>query len=254
MEMRSSNPVLNQNFWSNLSGNERMTLEGSMQKIGYLLGLTVVSALVSAVLCLNALNTGNGGLTIGGLTMLGFGGGFILGLVVVFVRPQNPAPLMSLYAMFQGVAVGAFSIYFESSYPGIVFQAAFGTIGITGTMYVMYASRTIRPTPTFNKVIGGLVFSIMILYLMSFTLSLFTAYSVPFLHSTGPIGIAVTAFILVVASLTLISDFGFIESGTRYGAPKNMEWYAAFGILMSLIWIYIEMVKLIWKLRAFVQD
>ena len=254
MEMRSSNPVLSQKFWSNLSGTERMTLEGSMQKIGILLGLTVISALVSAVLCFNALNTGNGGLMIGGLTILGFGGGFILGLIIMFVRPQHPAPLMSLYAILQGVAIGAFSIYFESTYPGIVFQAAFGTIGITVTMYAMYSSRTIRPTPMFNKVIGGLVLSILLLYLTSFFLSMFTAYSVPFLHSTGPIGIAVTAFILVVASLTLISDFGFIESGTRYGAPKNMEWYAAFGILMSLIWIYIEMVKLIWKLRVFAQD
>ena len=91
----------------------------------------------------------------------------------------------------------------------------------------------------------------MFLYLTSFFLSVFTGYDVPFLHSTGPVGIAVTAFILVVAALTLISDFGFIESGTRYGAPKNMEWYAAFGILMSLIWIYVEMVKLLWKLNAY---
>jgi uncharacterized YccA/Bax inhibitor family protein len=103
----------------------------------------------------------------------------------------------------------------------------------------------------FNKVVGGLVVSIMFLYLTSFILSLVSGYSVPFLHSTGPIGIGVTLFILVVASLTLISDFGFIESGSRQGAPKNMEWYAAFGILMSLIWIYIEMVRLLWKLNAY---
>ena len=101
-----------------------------------------------------------------------------------------------------------------TAYKGIALQAVFGTMAITATMYVMYASRIIRPTPAFNKVIGGLVMSIMLLYLTSFVLGMFTPYDVPFLHTSGPIGIGLTAFILVVAALTLISDFGFIESGS----------------------------------------
>jgi uncharacterized YccA/Bax inhibitor family protein len=242
---------LNNNFWSNLAGTERMTVEGSMQKSGYLLGVTVLSALVSAVLCLNAINNGDGGFLVSVLWMGGMVGGLVIALLLMFIRPNNPATLMTMYALFEGAFIGAFSVVFESMYEGIVFQAAFGTVGITATMYVMYASRVIRPTPMFNKVVGGLVVSIMFLYLTSFILSLVSGYSVPFLHSTGPIGIGVTLFILVVASLTLISDFGFIESGSRQGAPKNMEWYAAFGILMSLIWIYIEMVRLLWKLNAY---
>lgn len=251
MEMKSSNPVLNQKFWQNVTGTDRMTLEGSLQKIGLLLSLTLLSAFVSAVLCLSAMAEGNGAVVIMGLTSIGFMGGFIIALMVMFMRPQNPAALMSLYAVFQGVAIGAFSLLFEATYPGIILQAVFGTVGITATMYFMYASRVLRPTPVFNKVVGGLVISIMFLYLTSFILAIFSGYSVPFLHSTGPIGIAVTTFILVVAALTLITDFGFIESGTRYGAPKNMEWYAAFGILMSLIWIYIETLRLLGKLRHF---
>ncbi len=252
MEIRSSNPVLNQKFWSNLTGNDRMTIDGSMRKIGYLLGLTVVSALVSAVLCLNAINNGNGGLYIGGFMTLGFLGGFVIALVVFVSRPKNPAALMSLYAILEGMAVGAMSLALElTAYKGIALQAVFGTMAITGTMYIMYTSRIIRPTPAFNKIVGGLVISIMFLYLTSFVLQVFSGYDVPFLHSSGPIGIGVTAFILVVAALTLISDFGFIESGTRYGAPKNMEWYAAFGILISLIWIYIETLRLLAKLQAF---
>ncbi len=252
MEIRSSNPVLNQKFWSNLTGNDRMTIDGSMRKIGYLLGLTVVSALVSAVLCLNAINNGNGGLYIGGFMTLGFLGGFVIALVVFVSRPKNPAALMSLYAILEGMAVGAMSLALElTAYKGIALQAVFGTMAITGTMYIMYTSRIIRPTPAFNKIVGGLVISIMFLYLTSFILQVFSGYDVPFLHSSGPIGIGVTAFILVVAALTLISDFGFIESGTRYGAPKNMEWYAAFGILISLIWIYIETLRLLAKLQAF---
>ena len=252
MEIRSSNPVLNQKFWSNLTGNDRMTIDGSMRKIGYLLGLTVVSALVSAVLCLNAINNGNGGLYVGGFMTLGFLGGFVIALVVFVSRPKNPAALMSLYAILEGMAVGAMSLALElTAYKGIALQAVFGTMAITGTMYIMYTSRIIRPTPAFNKIVGGLVISIMFLYLTSFVLQVFSGYDVPFLHSSGPIGIGVTAFILVVAALTLISDFGFIESGTRYGAPKNMEWYAAFGILISLIWIYIETLRLLAKLQAF---
>ena len=96
-----------------------------------------------------------------------------------------------------------------------------------------------------------MVVSIAFLYLTSFLLGVLTGFDVPFLHTSGPIGIGVTLFILIVASLTLITDFGFIESGTKYGAPKHMEWYAAFGILISLIWIYIEMIRLLSKIQAF---
>lgn len=252
MEIRSSNPVLNQTFWSNLTGNDRMTIDGSLRKIGFLLAVTVVSAFVSAVLCMNAIKNGNGGLFIGGFMLLGFVGGGIIALVVFMTRPKNPAALMSLYAILEGMAIGAMSLMLElTAYKGIALQAVFGTMAITATMYVMYASRIIRPTPAFNKVLGGLVISIFFLYLTSFILQIFTGYDVPFLHSSGPIGIGLTAFILVVAALTLISDFGFIESGSRYGAPKNMEWYAAFGILISLIWIYIETLRLLAKLQAF---
>ena len=96
--------------------------------------------------------------------------------------------------------------------------------------------------------------SITLLYLVSFVMSIGFGVSVPFLHTAGPIGIAVTVFILVVASLTLISNFGFIESGVQYGAPKQMEWYAAFGILISLIWIYLETLRLLSKIQTFLRD
>ena len=252
MEIRSSNPVLNNKFWSNLTGTDRMTVDGSMKKIGYLLSVTIVSALVSAVLCMNALNNGNGGLFIGGLMGLGFVGGSIIAIIVFMTRPQNPAALMTIYAILEGMGIGAMSLMLElTAYKGIALQAVYRSMAITGIMYVMYASRIIRPTPAFNKIVFGLVMSIMFLYLTSFVLQLFTPYDVPFLHSSGPIGIGLTAVILVVAALTLISDFGFIESGSRYGAPKNMEWYAAFGILISVVWIYIETLRLLSKLNAY---
>ena len=250
MQMRSSNPVLSQNFWGNITGTERMTLDGSMKKIGYLLGVTIITAFITAAICINALNTGNAGL-IFLLIPIGFMTGFIIAMITFIKRPENPAALMTMYAVFEGVFIGAMSLVYESAYPGVMLQAAFGTMGITATMYVMYASRIIRPTPMFNKIVGGLVVSIAFLYLTSFLLGVLTGFDVPFLHTSGPIGIGVTLFILIVASLTLITDFGFIESGTKYGAPKHMEWYAAFGILISLIWIYIEMIRLLSKIQAF---
>jgi uncharacterized YccA/Bax inhibitor family protein len=249
---RSSNPVLNNRFMAKLAGVETMSIRGSMQKIGLLLTLTIISAFASALVCLNA--GSNMYLYAGLLTVIGSVCGFITAIITFMTRPKNPVALMSLYAIFEGMLVGGMSLVLESIYPGIVLQAAFGTVGITTTMYVMFASRIIRPTPMFNKVLGGMVMSIMFLYLTSFVLTLFSGYDVPFLHSSGPIGIGVTLFILVVASLTLISDFGFIEQGVKNGAPKNMEWYAAFGILISLIWIYIETLRLLAKIRTFVQD
>ena len=249
---RSSNPVLNNRFMAKLAGVETMSIRGSMQKIGLLLTLTIISAFASALVCLNA--GSNMYLYAGLLTVIGSVCGFITAIITFMTRPKNPVALMSLYAIFEGMLVGGMSLVLESIYPGIVLQAAFGTVGITTTMYVMFASRIIRPTPMFNKVLGGMVMSIMFLYLTSFVLTLFSGYDVPFLHSSGPIGIGVTLFILVVASLTLISDFGFIEQGVKNGAPKNMEWYAAFGILISLIWIYIETLRLLAKIRTFMQD
>ena len=249
---RSSNPVLNNKFMAALTGVETMSLQGSLRKIGLLLTLTIISAFATTLICLNAGE--NMFLYAGLFATVGSVVGFILAIITFVSRPQNPAALMSLYALFEGMLVGGMSLVLEAQYPGIVLQAAFGTVGITVTMYIMYSSRIIRPTPMFNKVIGGLVISIMFLYLTSFILGMFSGYDVPFLHSSGPIGIGLTLFILVVASLTLISDFGFIEAGVNNGAPKNMEWYAAFGILISLIWIYIESLRLLSKIRTFIQD
>lgn len=251
---QSQNPVLNNRFMANFAVSERMTYNGTMRKIGGLLGLTAITALTTMAVCWTATTPELGMLYASVFSFGGFAFGFILAMVIGFVRPQNPAAMMGLYALVEGMALGGFSYIMESYFNGIVFQALFGTIGITLTMYGLYSSRVLRPTPTFNKIVFGLMSSIMLLYVVSFVMSLGFGVTVPFLHSAGTIGIAVTAFILVVASLTLISNFGFIENGVQFGAPKQMEWYAAFGILISLIWIYIESLKLLSKLQTFIQD
>ena len=248
MRYSTSNPVMTQNFWSNIQGQNTMTLQGTIGKLAYLLGVVTVVAFIAAYVALDALEAGNAGV-INGMTWGGLFGGIVVAVILMIMRPENPAALMTIYAVMQGLFVGSLSLIFEAFYSGIIIQAAFGTLFITGGMLFIYSSRIIRPTPTFNKVIGSMVFSIMMLYMVSIFFYFFTPFQVPFLHSSGPIGIGITAFILCIAALSLISDFGFIESGVKLNAPKNAEWWGAFGVLVTIIWIYIEMIRLLSKIR-----
>jgi uncharacterized YccA/Bax inhibitor family protein len=220
-----------------------------MQKIGLLLGFTVISALITSAYSLNALASGDIAL----LSALALGGvvcGFILMLVIYITRPKNPAPLMLTYAIVEGVFIGAMSTVMEYVFPGIVIQAILGTLAIFVSMYILYAIRILRPTPTFTKVVTSLTASIMLLYVISMVISLVTPYQMPLLHSSSPMGIGLTVFILVIAALNLIMDFGFLERSVQNQAPKVGEWWSAFGMLITLIWIYIEVLRLLMKLRS----
>ena len=248
MRYSTSNPVMTQNFWSKIQGQNTMTLQGTIGKLAYLLGIVTLTAFIAAYVALDALSSGNTSV-ISGMTWGGLLGGFVVVLILMFMRPENPGALMTIYAVLQGMFVGSISLIFEAFYSGIIIQAAFGTLFITGGMLVIYSSRIIRPTPTFNKVIYSLVGAIMMLYLVSIFFTLLTPFEVPFIHSSGPLGIGITVFILCIAALSLISDFGFIESGVKLQAPKNAEWWGAFGVLVTIIWIYIEMIRLLSKIR-----
>ena len=248
MRYSTSNPVMTQNFWSNIQGQNTMTLQGTIGKLAYLLGVVTLTAFIAAYVALDALAAGNTSV-ISGMAWGGLLGGIVVALILMFMRPENPGALMTIYALLQGMFVGSISLIFEAFYSGIIIQAAFGTLFITGGMLIIYSSRLIRPTPTFNKVIYSLVGAIMMLYFVSIFFTLLTPFEVPFLHSSGPLGIGLTVFILCVAALSLITDFGFIESGVKWQAPKNAEWWGAFGVLVTIIWIYIEMVRLLSKIR-----
>ena len=248
MRYSTSNPVMTQNFWSNIQGQNTMTLQGRIGKLAYLLGVVTLTAFIAAYVALDALAAGNTSV-ISGMTWGGLLGGIVVALILMFMRPENPGALMTIYAVLQGMFVGSISLIFEAFYSGIIIQAAFGTLFITGGMLIIYSSRLIRPTPTFNKVIYSLVGAIMMLYFVSIFFTLLTPFEVPFLHSSGPLGIGLTVFILCVAALSLITDFGFIESGVKWQAPKNAEWWGAFGVLVTIIWIYIEMIRLLSKIR-----
>ena len=248
MRYTTSNPIMTQNFWSNITGQNTMTFQGTITKLSYLIGIVSISALLSIFVSLDAIASGNASV-VSGLTWGGMLGGVVVALILGFMRPENPATLMTVYAVLMGMFIGSISILFELAFEGIIIQAGLGTIFITVSMLGVYSSRIIRATPTFNKVIGCLVASIMMMYVVSLVFSLLTPFEVPYLHTSGPIGIGITVFILCVAALSLISDFGFIESGVKWNAPKNAEWWGAFGVLVTIIWIYIEMIRLLAKIR-----
>ena len=215
-----------------------------MQKIGFLFGITILTALVTV----SVGTSGNLGLM---MMLAGIGGicGFITVLVMVFTRPKNPAPGAVMYALFEGMFVGGFSFAYESAYSGIILQAGLGTVCIIGVMYFLWSTKIIKATPAFISVVVSLTMAIAALYVISFLLSMFTTVGVPFLHSSGPIGILVTLFILGVASFNLILDFHFIERGISNNSPKTGEWWAAFGLLVTVIWVYFEMLRLLSKIR-----
>ena len=246
MVFRSGNPALKPQYFQGGMATERMTLDGTINKTLALLGLVSISAMLSY-----SIVTQNPGYST--LLIIGAGlGGFVLALAIMFMRPQNPQVLMSMYALLEGLFIGAFSFVIENYYlggtEGVILQALVGTVAVFLTMLAVYKFELIKPTEKFMLVVSAMAGAIMIIYVFNFVLVMFGT-TVPFLHSSGPIGIGISVIFLTVASLFLIIDFAMIENGVKYGAPKNMEWYGAFGLVLTLVWLYIEMIKLIAKIR-----
>lgn len=246
MRFRSTNPALNPQYFQGVTATERMTLDGTINKTLVLLGLVSISALGTYTMSVE-----NPGLAM----LLGMGGaigGFIMALIIMFVRPNSPQVLIGMYALLEGLFLGSFSFMVENYYlggtEGVVLQALVGTVSVFLVMLSLYRAKIIKATEKFTLVVMSMAGAIMMVYLFNIILS-FMGTSVPFLHSSGPIGILISLIFVGVASMFLILDFAMIENGVKYGAPKNMEWYGAFGLTMTLIWLYFEMLKLIAKLR-----
>ena len=246
MVYRSSNPALNPQYFQGGVASERMTLDGTINKTITLLGLVSIAAMLSYSIVSHTPGLGFM-ITIGGAI-----GGAILALAILFIRPNNPQILMSMYALLEGLFIGGFSYMIENYYlggtEGVVLQALVGTVAVFLTMLAIYKFGIIKPTEKFVLVVSALCGAIMIVYLFNFIM-MFFGTGIPFLHSSGPIGIGISIVFITVAALMLIVDFGMIENGVKFGAPKNMEWYGAFGLVLTLVWLYIEMLKLIAKLR-----
>lgn len=180
---------------------------------------------------------------VGTLAIVGGIGGFIMALVTVF-SPKSSPYTAPVYAILEGMFLGAISAVINARYPGVAFQAVLLTIGTLFTMLFLYRSGTIRATPKFRRGVMMATGAVFFAYMISWIMSLF-GMPMGFMHSSGPLGILISLVIIVIAALNLIMDFDFIEKGSQMGAPKYMEWYGAFGLIVTLVWLYIEFLRLL---------
>ncbi|HNW94347.1 MAG TPA: Bax inhibitor-1/YccA family protein [bacterium] len=176
-------------------------------------------------------------------------GGLVLSLVTVF-KPDWAAVTAPLYAICEGFVIGLLSTFFEAMYPGIVIQAVGATFGVAGLMFTAYATGLLRPTRPFITFVVAASGGICLLYLANIVLASFFGMHLPFIHEGGLWGIVFSLVVVCVAALNLIIDFGFIAKGAEQGAPKSLEWYGAFGLLVTMLWLYLEMLRLLGKLRS----
>ena len=240
--MRSSNPVMTGRVFekagATAAGSSVMTINGTINKIGLMLLLVIAAAAYTWKMVVGA-DPGRAGT----MAMVGGIGGFILALVTIF-RPKSAAVTAPIYAILEGLFLGAISAVINNAYPGIAFQAVLLTIGTLFTMLFLYRSGYIRATPRFRRGVMMATGAVLFAYLISWILGLL-GMSVGFMHSSGPLGILISLVIIVIAALNLIMDFDFIEKGSQMAAPKYMEWYGAFGLMVTLIWLYIEFLRLL---------
>lgn len=243
--MRTGNPTLSDNtFRVEYASTNAMTIGGTVNKTAILLLLVLMTAIWSWK---KVMVFGEPGPMIP--WMIGSGiAGFILAMVTIFKKTASPytAPL---YALVEGVFLGVLSAMFEILYPGIVFQAVLLTFGTLLSLLLAYKTGVIKATENFKLGVVAATGGIALIYLATFILGFF-GINIPFIHGSGTFGIAFSVFVVIIAALNLVLDFDFIESGAERGAPRYMEWYAAFGLLVTLIWLYIEILRLLSKLRS----
>ncbi|HTX16760.1 MAG TPA: Bax inhibitor-1/YccA family protein, partial [Candidatus Baltobacteraceae bacterium] len=241
---KTSNPALNENTFqrSIAMGGEAMTLQGTVNKTGLLLFCASATAAWTWWLS----NTQEPAAAAPWM-IVGLFGGLILAFATIFKKEWSPitAPL---YALAEGLALGGISAFLERSYHGIAIQALGLTLAVTLVMLMLYTSGILRATPRFAVGVIAATGGIFVVYLVDMVLRFF-GHQVPFLNSSGPIGIGISVVIVIIAALNLILDFGFVETGVHAGAPKYMEWYGAFGIMVTLVWMYIEILRLLAKMR-----
>ncbi len=238
--LRTSNPALNEKAFRGevTLGGETMTLQGTVNKTGVLLLCVVATAAWTWGLAHSETPEAAYPWMIGGIL-----GGFVTALATIFKRSWAPitAPL---YALFEGLALGGISAAFERSYHGIAAQAVGLTFGVLFAMLVAYKTGVIRATEKFKLGVMAATGGIAVFYLVAMILNLFHV-NVGVLYGHGPWAIGFSLFVVAIAALNLVLDFDMIETGVRIGAPKYMEWYGAFGLMVTLIWLYLEILRLL---------
>ena len=240
--MRSGNPALNRNTFLNtetVSGDQAMTIDGTVNKTSLCLLLLMTSAIYT---------WNNPGLsaTLFFPIMIGT---FILLLITLFNKKMAPFTV-PMYCLLEGGLLGGISALADAMYPGIANQAICLTFGILAALLMLYKSKMIAVTDNFRLGIFSATFGIFIVYMLNIVLSLFGFSFMGPLFGNSTTGILFSLFVVGIAAFNLVLDFDFIEYGSEVGAPKYMEWYGAFGLLVTLIWLYIEMLHLLAKLRG----
>ncbi|GAA3979588.1 bax inhibitor 1 like family protein [Thermobifida alba] len=227
-----------------------VTIDDVVMRTGFTLGTVVLAAVVTYFLAAMV----NPALGIG-LLVVGAIGALVLGLIISFTRSANPALILT-YAALEGLFVGGFSFMLELSLygsgvspGGLVVPAIFGTLFVAGTMLALYKFKVIRVTNTFVKVVTAAVIAFAVLILANFVLSFFIDGGLG-LRSAGPLGLAVSAIAIILAALVLAIDFKDVDDAISMGLPEKVSWQLAFGLTLSLVWLYIEILRLLWMIQA----
>lgn len=239
--LRSGNPALREDTFRSAGralGQEAMTLQGTVNKTGF--SLLILIAAAAFVWNLE-------GPAASVFILLGLVGGLITALVTVFKRTWAPFTV-PLYAAFEGLLLGGISAMYEQRYEGIVINAVALTFGTLAALLLAYRSGLVRATENFKLGIFAATGGIALVYLVSMVMGFF-GRTIPYIHASGTIGIAFSLFVVVIAALNLVLDFDFIERGAEMGAPRYMEWVGAFGLLVTLVWLYLEILRLLAKLQ-----
>jgi|TARA_B110000967_G_scaffold37890_1_gene37404 uncharacterized YccA/Bax inhibitor family protein len=244
LSYRSGNPALNSKAFTSVPNrrgaelNDVMTIKGTVDKTAMGLFLLIFSGYYSF----------NPEMTY--LIPVGVFGGLIVAIITIFKKEWSPYTV-PLYAILEGLALGSISYMFNESYEGIVVQAIGLTLGILTSLLLAYRSGIIKATENFKLGVFAATGGIFLLYFVSFIMSFFgSGISVLDPSNSSLMSIGISLFIVVIASLNLVIDFDFIEEGAEKGVPKYMEWYGAFGLLVTLVWLYLEILKLLSKLRS----
>ncbi len=244
--MRTSNPTLNDKAFQTEGlayGQETMTVSGTVNKTGILLLL----ALATSAWTWNMFLHSRSPEAVMPLAVVGAIGGLVVAMVTVFKKSWAPVTA-PLYALLEGLVLGSVSAIFELRWPGLPIQAVSLTFGVLVVLLIAYRSGVIPVTDKFRIGIVAATGGIALFYLAQFVLGFFGIHFTS-INSSSPIGIGFSVLVVIIASLNLVLDFDFIEHGARAGAPKYMEWYGAFGLMVTLIWLYFEMLRLLGKLR-----
>jgi len=248
--MRSGNPALTVDTFQKVrpydDTDHVMTLQGTVNKSAILLFLVLITSGWTWHLYYQAPDPDPAVVT--PWMIVGLVGGLIFALITIFKMEWAPitAPI---YALLEGFVIGGLSAIAEAQFPGIVLQAVGLTFGTLLALLIAYTSRLVKATENFKLGIVAATGGIFLVYMATIVLGFF-GVSVPYIHGNGLIGIGFSVFVVIIAALNLVLDFDFIESGADQGAPKYMEWYGAFGLMVTLIWLYIEILRLLMKIRG----